>query len=119
MRLAKVAASIAIVGSVACPFLLSLLTWNWDAQGGFLIVPIAGLYLLFSFGPILACTLASLPRSTASNEKRTLRTGALLGLPLMILLTVWALSLPSPIQRHEELRCYRSVLPYQTQNGCR
>ena len=119
MLIVKTIAWTAIGGSVACPFLLSLLLWNWDAQGGPLIIPIAGLYMLLSLGPILICALVSLLRSTPLDERRLLRRGALLGGPLVILLTAWALALPSPIQRHEDLRCYRFTLPYIPQPECR
>ncbi len=111
---------LAIFGALGCTFCLSMLTWNWDAQGGCLIFPIGLAYLAFWFVPLMSYVF---PKGVGAEEmtdaewsfRKRMGWGVFLGCLAMV---AWALMLPSPIQRKEDLRCYQQVLPYQKQPGC-
>ena len=106
------------VGAAIPLFLLACLAWNWDAQGGLLLIPIAGLYFCTAVVPAIYFFVFSCSRKLDPAIRKNLLGAIVLTFGLSILLFRWTLTLPSPIQRHEDLACYENVLPYQTQVGC-
>ncbi|MEI7577360.1 MAG: hypothetical protein WCK51_10735 [Armatimonadota bacterium] len=117
----RAAILVAIVGALVCTFCLSMLTWNWDAQGGCLIFPIGLGYLALWFVPLMSYVFPKAEEAVklvASERTFRKRVGGAVFLG-GVLLACWALTLPSPIQRREDLRCYQHVLPYQSQPGCK
>ncbi|OWU64943.1 MAG: hypothetical protein CBB60_007230 [Armatimonadetes bacterium Cent15-Ar3] len=112
---------VAACGGLACTFSLAMLTWNWDAQGGCLFFPIGLGYLAFWFVPLMSYAFPKPTESkTISPDEWVFRKRSSWAVFIGgVLLTCWALSLPSPIKRKEDLRCYQRVLPYQSQPGCK
>lgn len=108
----------AAFGGIACTLCLSMLTWNWDAQGGCLLFPIGLGYLAFWFVPLMSYAFPKVAVESVAERKIRKRASWAVFLG-GIAMTAWALSLPSPIQRKENLGCYQHVLPYQSQTGCK
>lgn len=106
------------IGAVLTTGSLSLLTWNWDAQGGCLICPIGLLYLVLFVKPAV-WLLVDAGKSEDAYKQRAIRRWVAVLVVFSIGGIAWALTLPSPIQRRERLECYQATLPYAVQPGCR
>ncbi|RYG23367.1 hypothetical protein EON82_14240 [bacterium] len=106
------------LGAAIPMFLLAYLAWNWDAQGGCLMCPIGGLYLFGAFIPGLKCLSNATDSGRPDAERRIYAYAVGIALILSIAMSAWASTLPGPITREENLRCYQTVWPYQPQPGC-
>ena len=95
-----------------------MITWNWDAQRGALLLPLGALYMFLWLLPLVLTLVMIMEKRPDPRYRRTIITMSWMAFLLGATLTAWAMSLPSPTQRKANLRCYTDTLPYFPQPEC-